>query len=196
MKLYECENTLKLVVESFDINQLGKFYRCNDIEVSFPVRFGQYKQLSFHCELASENSVRLLKKRVPKEDMAHFKDDLILTMIENNEKRLCHRLRYALNYSELNFPSFPNPSDATSWLSNFTGLRGHTNRTLTFIAMDVVLYHSFAESLGIDVSKNRHQTSAAIIETSVCIIYFVLQYLITVNLKFYTIDTFINNNLI
>ncbi|XP_055944258.1 thioredoxin domain-containing protein 11-like [Argiope bruennichi] len=166
MKLFECENTLQLVLKNFNINALGSFDQCNDIEVSFPVKFGRYKRLSFHCEMESPNALKSVKKQLTDEEIAELKDDLILTMIQNNEKRLCHRMRYALNYSELFFPSFPDPSDTTSWLSNFTGLGCLTNKTLHFIAMDVILYHSFAENLGIDISLNHHQTSAVIVETT------------------------------
>ncbi|GFY73479.1 thioredoxin domain-containing protein 11 [Trichonephila inaurata madagascariensis] len=166
MKLFECENTLKLVLKNFDINELGSFDKCNDIEVSFPVKFGRYKQLSFHCQNESPYAFKSSKKQLTEEEIAELKDDLILTMIQNNEKRLCYRMRYALNSSEVYFPSFPDPSDTTTWLNNFTGIGCLTNRTLNFIAMDVNLYHSFAENLGIDVSKSHHQTSAVIIETS------------------------------
>ncbi|XP_042905850.1 thioredoxin domain-containing protein 11 [Parasteatoda tepidariorum] len=166
MKLSECENTLHLILKKFNIKELGKFKQCRDMEVSFPVKFGQYKQLSFHCEDGSKDSVKLSRKQITEKEIAELKDDLILTMIQNNEKRLCHRLRYALNYSELNFPNFPASSDRSSWLSNFTGLGCRTNRSLTFIAMDTVLFHSFAENLGIDVSNNLHQTTAVIIESA------------------------------
>ncbi|GIX74866.1 thioredoxin domain-containing protein 11 [Caerostris extrusa] len=166
MKLFECENTLKLVLKKFNINELGSFDQCNDIEISFLVKFGRYKRLSFHCQMESSYAIKSSKKQLTEEEMAELKDDLIVTMIQNNEKKLCHRMRYALNYSELFFPSFPDPTDSTSWLNNFTGLGCFTNRSLNFIAMDAILYHSFAENLGIDVSLNYHQTSAVIIETS------------------------------
>ncbi|KFM83104.1 Thioredoxin domain-containing protein 11, partial [Stegodyphus mimosarum] len=163
MKLSECENTLSLILRNFNLNELGHFRNCSEIEVSYPVKFGPYKQLSFNCETESPHSAKSSKRELTEKEIAELKDDLILTMIQNTEKRLCHRLRYALNYSELNFPSFPT-SDNSSWLSNFTGLGCRTNKTLAFIAMDVVLYHSFAENMGIDVTKNYHQTTAVIIE--------------------------------
>lgn len=165
MKLSECENTLSLVLKNFDINELRSFRKCNDIEVSFPVKFGPYRKISFHCELSSAPA-KPTKPELTDKEISQLKDDFILTMIQSNEKRLCHRLRYALNYSELNFPSFP-AMDTSSKFINFTGLACETNRTLTFIAMDAVLYHSFAENLGIDISKNYHQTAAVIIEATV-----------------------------
>ncbi|XP_035205049.1 thioredoxin domain-containing protein 11-like, partial [Stegodyphus dumicola] len=163
MKLSECENTLNLILRNFNLNELGHFRNCSEIEVLYPVKFGPYKQLSFNCETESPHSGKSSKRELTEKEISELKDDLILTMIQNTEKRLCHRLRYALNYSELNFPSFPT-SDNSSWLSNFTGLGCRTNKTLAFIAMDVVLYHSFAENMGIDVTKNYHQTTAVIIE--------------------------------
>lgn len=171
MKLSECENMLNLILKNFNLNDLRSFKKCNDVEVSFPVKFGPYKKLSFHCELVSATEYSEKAPLTDKEVM-QLKDDFILTMIQNNDKKLCHRLRYATNYSELNFPSFPS-LDNSSMLINFTGLGCQTNRTLTFVAMDTVLYHSFAENLGIDVSKNHHQTAAVIVEAMVsnfCII--------------------------
>ncbi|XP_054718361.1 thioredoxin domain-containing protein 11-like [Uloborus diversus] len=163
MKLSECENTLELILKSFNVKELTNFRNCSDVEVSFPVKFGSYRQLSIHC--GTELPSKAINKGLSEKEISELKDDMILAMIQNNEKRLCHRLRYALNYSELNFPSFPT-SDNNTWQNNFSGLGCQTNRTLTFIAMDVILYHSFAENLGIDVSNNHHQTTAVIIETT------------------------------
>lgn len=168
MKLSECENTLSLVLKNFNINELKSFRKCNDIEVSFPVKFGPYKKLSFHCELVS-GPAQPSRTHLSEKEISQLKDDYILTMIQNGEKKMCHRLRYAMNFSELNFPSFP-ALDNSSVMVNFTGLGCHTNRTLTFIAMDAMLYHSFAENLGIDVGKNHHQTAAVIVEAMVSLV--------------------------
>lgn len=88
-------------------------------------------------------------------------------MINSFESGYCSRLQLGLNYSDLNFPESgegQGPGSSQSWRKDFTGLACRTNRTLNFVAMDSILFPTFAEHLGIDVLNETHSTVAVIIE--------------------------------
>lgn len=93
------------------------------------------------------------------------RDEKIERMVASFETQYCSRLNLGLNNSDLNFPdSGEGTSSSQSWRSDFTGLRCTTNKSLSFIAMDSILFPSFAESFGIDVFNETHATVAVIFE--------------------------------
>lgn len=93
------------------------------------------------------------------------RDEKIDRMVASFESEYCWRLHLGLNNSDLNFPdSGEGTSSSQSWRADFTGLRCTTNRSLSFIAMDSILFPSFAESLGLNVFNETHATVAVIME--------------------------------
>lgn len=50
---------------------------------------------------------------------------------------------------------------------NISGLACRTNKSLTFVAMDSLLFYHFAERLGIDVTNSKDKSAVAIINEKV-----------------------------
>lgn len=54
---------------------------------------------------------------------------------------------------------------------NITGLGCKTNETLVIVAVDSLMYHHFAERLGVNISKKKDKTFAVIINDKVYAIF-------------------------
>ncbi|KAJ8922905.1 hypothetical protein NQ315_001447 [Exocentrus adspersus] len=72
----------------------------------------------------------------------------------------CKEFVYRENFQPSIFEKELEPNNN---IHNISGLACKTNRSLTFVAMDSLLYYHFAERLGIDVTSGKEKSSVAII---------------------------------
>ena len=172
---FNCLTTASRFLASFDpssfVNSSANY--CNQITTKFQPRYTPYYSIDVACtglepegdtsDFASGSHPSLRQFSMP----PSTKDDRVARMINSFESGYCSRLQLGLNYSDLNFPeSGEGPGSSQSWRKDFTGLACRTNRTLNFVAMDSILFPTFAEHLGIDVLNETHSTVAVIIEES------------------------------
>lgn len=167
---FNCLSTASRFLSSFEptsfVNKSANY--CNQIKTKFQPRYTPYYSIDLACtglEPSSDPSDFAPFKHLDLHE--NSRDDRIRRMISSFEYGYCSRLRLGLNYSDLNFPeSGEGPGSSQSWRKDFTGLACRTNRTLNFVAMDSILFPTFAEHLGIDVLNETHSTVAVIIEQS------------------------------
>lgn len=76
---------------------------------------------------------------------------------------ICKTLLIAQKYQHLAFSSELYNNDVVGGF-DVKGLKCKTNKTLTFIAMDSLRYHHYAEKLGIDLSKRPNKTAVVILD--------------------------------
>lgn len=170
---FNCLTTASRFLSSFDpssfVNSSANY--CNQITTKFQPRYTPYYSIDVACTGlepegdTSDFSPRSYPSLRQFTVSSSTKDDRVARMISSFESGYCSRLQLGLNYSDLSFPeSGEGPGSSQSWRKNFTGLACRTNRTLNFVAMDSILFPTFAEHLGIDVLNETHSTVAVIIE--------------------------------
>ncbi|RWS29465.1 disulfide isomerase-like protein [Leptotrombidium deliense] len=183
-KRFNCLATASRYLSTFnpsDVNSTASY--CNEIRSNYQPKFTPYYRVVTSCsgKTPEDDGYRLSGGEDSmysttygasglSSSVHQHRDEKVERMIQNFEEQYCKRLHLGLNYSDLNFPDSGEGSDGVtvgsqSWRSNFTGLACHTNRTLKFIAMDSILFPSFAENLGIDVFNETHATVAVIVES-------------------------------
>ncbi|RWS14982.1 disulfide isomerase-like protein [Dinothrombium tinctorium] len=186
-KRFNCLATASRYLASFnphDVNHTASF--CNEIKSNYQPKFTPYYRIVTSCsgKTPIEDSSLYLgtgentlfvgnqhKSGGLSGSVHKHQDEKVERMIQNIETQYCQRLHLGLNYSDLNFPDSGEGSEGVSfssqsWRVNFTGLGCRTNKTLKFIALDSILFPSFAENLGIDVFNETHATVAVIVESS------------------------------
>lgn len=80
------------------------------------------------------------------------------------QKEICRNFLFAEKYHPA---IFEEKSIRRNSIVDVNGLACKSNKTIAFVAMDSLLHYPFAEKLGIDLSKFRHKTTAAIIDDKV-----------------------------
>lgn len=173
-KSFNCLNTASRFLATFDpisfVNSSTNY--CNQIKTRFQPRYMPYYSIDVACTgLEPDSDISDFSSGLnPSTKSFNFvqtsRDDRITRMINSFESGYCSRLQLGLNYSDLNFPETGEGTGGYSqlWRKDFTGLACRTNRTLSFVALDSVLFPTFAEHLGIDVLNATHSTVAVIIE--------------------------------
>lgn len=191
---FDCQTPLashfkKIDLENY-VNETVIF--CNDIRSSFRPSYTPYYEVQFACsgdfsgmqsgkrlwdslDHASEESDESDGDSSEYPDL-HFQtkslpsfktDDRIRNMVQTFEQQYCSKLRLGLQYSEFTFPEHSEAEQShQDWRTNFTGLGCHQNRSLTFLAMDSILFPAIAESAGMNLSLVTHKTLAFILDQS------------------------------
>ncbi|XP_023213847.1 thioredoxin domain-containing protein 11-like, partial [Centruroides sculpturatus] len=157
-----CDKIISKTIKHVKIPNYLLFHSCANIDFEYPLNYGSYHHISVNChdqnfkdEFASD--ILYGSKSVG------VQDDRVMKLLQIMEKKKCRHFYVAMNYSNV---SFPNVSQviASDWRSNFSGLGCRTNRTLSFVAMDAIEFHTFAEHLGFDILNHPHQTIVVILE--------------------------------
>lgn len=139
--------------------------------------------------LEVDHETTLLYSNLNLLDLPLFKstvtDDHIRRMVQSLQEQYCSKLELGLSYSDFTFPTegkhttpdhlavasarssqqSPVPSDEHSKeikVNSITGLGCRTNKTLKFIAIDSILYPAVAESMGINIENETHDTAIVI----------------------------------
>lgn len=183
-KRFNCLATSSRYLATFEpstvVNSSATY--CNEIKGTYQPKFTPYYKITVSCSGKSpsgvdyENEFRL---HSPKEELhppssfssgltgsSPQRDEKIERMVASFENQYCSRLHLGLNHSDLNFPDSGEGASglSQSWRRRFTGLACTTNKTLSFVAVDSILYPAVAERLGLDVFNETHATISAIVE--------------------------------
>lgn len=145
------------------VNTTAKF--CNEIKTSYQPRYANYYRILVSCSgmhPIKDFDDSYYDMSTKHESSPSKQDEKVEKMVQDFENQHCQRLNLGMNYSDLNFPDIAEGMQI--WKANFTGLSCRTNRTLRFVAIDSILFPSFAESIGIDVFNETHSTVGAIVD--------------------------------
>ena len=177
---FDCLDSASKYLDYFDpvdTNQNATF--CNEIKATVEPSYNPNLKITVTCsgKLPSTNEARFFSNNLndflssSQIDLSEssqwpINDEKIENMINNLDKDLCSKLWFELSYSGFNFPNSGRESNLSqNWRQGFTVLGCSANKTLDFIAIDSILFPSFAQSLGLDVLKETYSTVAFIIET-------------------------------
>ena len=163
---------------SSDQSQRHTLRFCSDIKQSFQPRYTPFYRVEASCghflgpTLPTSESLSWKDTHDGHEDEDTHEDLISLNQLSfgsNSSSVDCLRLKLALNYSDFTFPQSPAETirllQGKDWRTGFTGLGCNTNKTLNFVAIDSILFPSFAESLGIDIKQEIHSTAAVIFDS-------------------------------
>jgi thiol-disulfide isomerase/thioredoxin len=166
---FNCLATASRYLHSFEPTYVNaSLSKCNQIKSSYLPKFTPYFDIQIKCFDLGQPATELLKQtqtngHVSGQEHPHS-DQGMRSMLKNVEQEHCQRLRHGLSYSDLNFPDAGEGSQTQKWRENFAGLGCRTDRPLSIIAIDSLLFPAFTENLGIDVFNETHATVAMIIE--------------------------------
>lgn len=179
---FDCESMMKRHFLPFTPNNhlanssVSNLLFCNQIQHSFRPPYTPYYRIEYSCsgvvnkdvspESLTPTSTRFwTTNSFPKS--SGVSDDRIIKMMQLFEKGLCSKLHLALNYSQLIFPETSEKASSFQERKqdSISGLGcSATNASLKFIAIDSILFPSFATSIGVDIEEQVHSTAAIILD--------------------------------
>nr|CAD7410412.1 unnamed protein product [Timema poppensis] len=114
-----------------------------------------WKQTHHGSNVGSSHPPSMKTSMLTGKDDERSSENLIEAAIEES----CLRFHQAHN---AHVPVFPRATYHRKTPRNFTGLACRTNKTLSFLAMDSVQFHQFAEGLGVNVLARKDKTAVVI----------------------------------
>nr|CAD7396586.1 unnamed protein product [Timema cristinae] len=122
---------------------------------SYPHQQVCWKQTHHGSNVGSSHPTSVKTSMLTGKDDERSSENLIEAAIEES----CLRFHQAHN---AHTPVFPRATYHRKTPRNFTGLACRTNKTLSFLAMDSVQFHQFAEGLGVNVLARKDKTAVVI----------------------------------